>query len=90
MEIIQKQYPEASNEVIYIPKFKLKTSVRKFGDGANRVEAPVISIECTGEDTPYLKTLLSYGYETGQITLGTFVPSRIHLTTGVETYWQQW
>eukprot|EP00957_Ditylum_brightwellii_P112502 8576871-Ditylum_brightwellii.AAC.1 len=30
--------------------------------------------------------MLNYGYETGQLTLGTFVPSGIHLTANVATY----
>eukprot|EP00957_Ditylum_brightwellii_P170715 12994188-Ditylum_brightwellii.AAC.1 len=30
--------------------------------------------------------VLNYGYETSQLTLGTFVPSGIHLTANVATY----
>eukprot|EP00957_Ditylum_brightwellii_P134211 10231846-Ditylum_brightwellii.AAC.1 len=30
--------------------------------------------------------LLTYGYETGQITVGEFVPTGIHLSTDVDTY----
>eukprot|EP00957_Ditylum_brightwellii_P041434 3137528-Ditylum_brightwellii.AAC.1 len=30
--------------------------------------------------------ILNYGYETSQLTVGTFVPSGIHLTANVATY----
>eukprot|EP00957_Ditylum_brightwellii_P063699 4834517-Ditylum_brightwellii.AAC.1 len=50
------------------------------------MEVPVIIIKSTLQDTPYLKMMLNYGYETGQLTLGTFVPLGIHLTANVATY----
>eukprot|EP00957_Ditylum_brightwellii_P128094 9769934-Ditylum_brightwellii.AAC.1 len=60
--------------------------MRKYGNSVRQVEAPVIVIKCALKGTLYLKALLMYGYETGQITVGEFVPTGIHLSADVETY----
>eukprot|EP00957_Ditylum_brightwellii_P151861 11564024-Ditylum_brightwellii.AAC.1 len=69
-----------------MPKFKLQQGTKKYGNGTQRVKTPVIIIKNALQDAPYLKTLLNYRYEEGQITMGTFVPSGIHLTANVTMY----
>eukprot|EP00957_Ditylum_brightwellii_P024891 1882040-Ditylum_brightwellii.AAC.1 len=85
-EFVQQHYPDTQEEQFYIPKIRLNYTIRKLGNGPGKIEAPVIVIESTAQDTPYLKTLLTYGYKTGQITLGRFVPSGIYLSTDVNMY----
>eukprot|EP00957_Ditylum_brightwellii_P159712 12156052-Ditylum_brightwellii.AAC.1 len=69
-----------------MPKFKLQRRMRKYGNSIRRVESLVIVIKCALKDAPYLKTMLTYGYETGQIQVGDFVLSGIHLSADVGKY----
>eukprot|EP00957_Ditylum_brightwellii_P142454 10853134-Ditylum_brightwellii.AAC.1 len=69
-----------------MPKSKLQQGIKKYSNGAQCVEAPVIVIKSMLQDTSYLKTLLNYGYNTGQITMGMFIPSGMHLTANVIIY----
>eukprot|EP00957_Ditylum_brightwellii_P096874 7377707-Ditylum_brightwellii.AAC.1 len=69
-----------------MPKFKLQRRMHKHGNGIRRVESPVIVIKYAAKDALYLKTMLAYGYEMGQIQVGEFVLSGIHLSAGVYTY----
>eukprot|EP00957_Ditylum_brightwellii_P206789 15350006-Ditylum_brightwellii.AAC.1 len=83
---VEKFCPNRDKGKTMIPKFKLQKGMKKYSNGIKRVEAPVIIIKSTLQDAPYLKTLFNYGYETGQMTFGTFVPSGIHLIVNVATY----
>eukprot|EP00957_Ditylum_brightwellii_P202271 15329399-Ditylum_brightwellii.AAC.1 len=69
-----------------IPNFNIATIIQQFGDKSNRVEATVFGIECTKEDTGYLKTLLSVAYENNCITTVTVTPTAYHLITSMESY----
>eukprot|EP00957_Ditylum_brightwellii_P147956 11266082-Ditylum_brightwellii.AAC.1 len=67
MEFAQKYYPDNDKDQLITPKFKLQMKMRNYGNGIQQVEAPVIVIKCALKDVPYLKTMFTYGYETGQI-----------------------
>jgi hypothetical protein len=59
----KKNNDATTNKENLIPQFFINTTMTKFGDGKNRVEACVFGIECAEQDAGYLKTLLSLGYE---------------------------
>eukprot|EP00957_Ditylum_brightwellii_P193557 14739359-Ditylum_brightwellii.AAC.1 len=69
-----------------MPKFTLQRRMRKYRSSIRRVESLVIVIKCAAKDAPYLKTMLTYGYKTGQIQVGELVPSGIHLSADVDMY----
>eukprot|EP00957_Ditylum_brightwellii_P146057 11122004-Ditylum_brightwellii.AAC.1 len=85
-KFVEQHYPATTDDELIVPSFQLQTGVQKYGNGINRVEAKVIIIKCMHKDTPYLKNLLNYGNETGQIPLGTFVPAGIHVFVDVAMY----
>eukprot|EP00957_Ditylum_brightwellii_P041696 3157677-Ditylum_brightwellii.AAC.1 len=71
---------------LIIPKFTLQLDMKKYGHETKCIEAPVIIIKCALKDVSYLKTLFTYGYKTGKITIGEFAPSGIHLSADVDMY----
>eukprot|EP00957_Ditylum_brightwellii_P060332 4581646-Ditylum_brightwellii.AAC.1 len=82
----KKKHSTREEKANTIPPFFINTTMKKFGDSKKRVEACVFGIECTEEDTGYLKTLLSLGYENKTITTGTFIPTAYHIITSVKSY----
>eukprot|EP00957_Ditylum_brightwellii_P162060 12338332-Ditylum_brightwellii.AAC.1 len=83
-EFAQKYYPDNNKDQLMMPKFKLQMRMCKYGNVRRRVESPFIVIKCVLKDAPYLKTMLTYGYEMGQIQVGEFVLSGIHLFADVD------
>eukprot|EP00957_Ditylum_brightwellii_P002388 183107-Ditylum_brightwellii.AAC.1 len=69
-----------------LPKFILYISTKKWGPMHDRVEALVVIIQCTVENAPYLKTILSAAYKQGLIKCGTFVPQGFHRMAGEEEF----
>ena len=62
-----------------IPEFKLINENKSFGAEANRVTAPVISIETAEADAEYMMHLMREADEKGKIR-GTFIESGYHLS----------
>jgi hypothetical protein len=58
-----------------VPEFYLQAGKRAFGG----VEMYCLNVQCSEDDTPYLKSLLSSIYEKGKFDRGKFIPAGIHL-----------
>eukprot|EP00957_Ditylum_brightwellii_P187165 14255169-Ditylum_brightwellii.AAC.1 len=69
-----------------VPKFIIYVESKKYGAMHARVEALVVIIQCTVENAPYIKTLISAVYEQSLIKVGTFVPQGFHRMAGEEEY----
>jgi hypothetical protein len=58
-----------------VPEFYLQAGKRAFGG----VETYCLNVQCSEDDAPYLKSLLSSVYEKGEFERGKFIPAGIHL-----------
>eukprot|EP00957_Ditylum_brightwellii_P045300 3433965-Ditylum_brightwellii.AAC.1 len=58
------------NGINTVPKFMLYVGNKKWGPVHDQLEAPVVIIQCTVKDAPYLKTMMSAAAEQGAIKQG--------------------
>jgi len=63
-----KRYNKCDSELI--PKFHLKTTIRKWG----QIQTEVISVNCAKPNAQYLKYLLSAAIEQGYLGDCIFIP----------------
>eukprot|EP00957_Ditylum_brightwellii_P063546 4823067-Ditylum_brightwellii.AAC.1 len=57
---MKEHHPKVSEDTVYVPKFILKSGIRKWGNGVKRVQAQVLIIDCQATETLYLKQYLEF------------------------------